>query len=173
MKATAVEIEEKIDELLVILDKDIQHIQENLLRLDELRGLVVKRDDATLGKLLASIQNESDDYKSNELKRQSMREKLAIALDCNLEQMTLSRLEAKLSGEKKAQVAGKKTILRSLAKELKKKHLSTALLLSDCARFNSMLLRSVFELGKTGTITYSSNGSKRRQADTAFVNLQF
>jgi len=173
MKVTAVEIEEKIDELLVVLDKDTHHIQENLSRLDELRSLIVKRDDAALDKLLASIESELDSYKSNELKRKSIRKNLAIALDCNPEQTTLSRLEAELSGEKKAQVARRKAILRSLAKELKKKHLSMALLLSDCARFNSVLLRSVFELGKTGTVTYSSNGSKRRQADAAFVNLQF
>ncbi len=173
MRTIVVEIEDKVDELLVVLDRDIQYIQENMLRLDKLRGLVVKRDDAALEKLLASIESGSDSYRSNELKRKSLREELAIALDCNPEKMTLSRLEAELTGEKKAQVARRKALLRSLAEELKKKHLRTALLLSDCARFNSKLLRSVFELGKTGTVTYSSKGSKRRQTDTAFVNLRF
>ena len=81
MKATELEIEDrnrfaeklqnadpdKVDELLIILDKDAQHIQESLSRLNELRGLVIKRDDAALGKLLGSIQSESNSYRSQEL----------------------------------------------------------------------------------------------------------
>jgi hypothetical protein len=164
---------DKIDELLVALDKDIQHIQETLSRLDELRSLVIRRDDVSLSKLLEIIQAESDSYKSHELKRQSIREELAIALDCKSEQMTLSRLEAVLPSEKKAQIAERKTKLGALTAKLKKECLATAMLLSDCARFNTMLLRGIFELGRTGTITYNSKGSAKHQTNTAFVNLQF
>ena len=83
------------------------------------------------------------------------------------------RSPSTLPKERKAQVAEKKAKLRSLTNELKEEHLSTAMLLSDCARFNSLLLKSVFDLGKTETVTYNSNGSTKRQTDTAFVNLQF
>jgi hypothetical protein len=173
MKATAIEIEDKVDELLAFLDEDSRHIQESLSKLNELRSLVIKRDDAALGRLLESIQAESDSYRSHELKRQSIRKDLANALGCNLEQMTLSRLEANLPKEKKDQVTRRKTKLKSLINELKKEHLSTVLLLSECARFNNMLLKSIFDLGKTDVVYYDSNGATRRQTDTAFVNLQF
>jgi len=173
MKATTIEIEDKVAELLAVLDKDIEHVQETLLRLNELRSLVIKRDDAGLGKLLEGIQAESDSYKSNESQRQSIRKELATAFGCNLEQMTLSRLEASLTKEKKAQVAERKARLSSLAKELKKEHLNTALLLSECTRVNSLLLKSIFDFGKTGTVIYNSNGHTKRQTETAFVNLQF
>ncbi len=173
MKAAAIVVEDKVDELLIVLDKDIQHMRESLSRLDEMRSLVVKRDEAALSKLLESIQAESDSYRSHELKRQSIRKELAAALDCSFEQMTLSRLEATLVGEKKAQVTERKVKLRTLTEELKKEHLSTAMLLSDCARFNSVLLRSIFDIGKTGMVYYSSDGAAKRQSDTAFVNLQF
>jgi len=173
MKATAIAIEDKVDELLVFLDRDIQHIQESLLKLNELRRLVIKRDDAALGKLLESIQAEADSYRRHELNRQSIRKELANALGCNLKQMTLSTLEASLPKGKKAQVTQRKAKLRSLIKELKKEHLSTALLLSECARFNKLLLKSIFDVGKTEVVYYDSNGATRRQTDTAFVNLQF
>ena len=186
MKAAAVGIEEdphfveksrdgdpdKIDGLLVVLDKDIEHIQASLSQLSELRSLVIKRDDASLAKLLESIQAESDSYAANELKRQSIRKELATAFGCNLKQMTLSRLEATLSEEKKAQVAWRKDKLRSLIEELEKEHLSVALFLSECARFNNLLLKSIFDLGRTGMVYYDSDGSTRQQTDTAFVNLQ-
>ena len=173
MKATAIEIEDKVDELLAALDKDSRHIQESLLKLNELRSLVVKRDDAALGRLLESIQTESGSYRSHELKRESIRKDLADALGCNLEQMTLSAIEASLPEEKKAQVTRMKAKLKSLITELKKEHLSTALLLSECTRFNNLLLKSIFDLGKSDVVYYNSNGATRRQTDTALVNLQF
>ena len=173
MKTAAIEIEDKVDQLLVVLDSDIRHIRENLSRLNEMRSLVVRRDDVSLRKLLESIQSESNSYKDNELKRRLLQEELATAFDCGLEQMTLSRLEAELSGPKKAEVARKKTKLQTLVEKLKKEHLSTAMLLSDCARFNSVLLKSILQLGQAGTITYNPNGSAERQTSSAFVNLQF
>ena len=173
MKSTATEIEDKVDELLACLDIDSQHIQESLSELNRLRSLVIKRDDAALGKLLEIIQAKSDSYRSHELKRQTIRKELANALGCNTEQITLSSLEASLPKEKKAQVTKKKAKLTLLIKELKKEYISTALLLSECARFNNLLLKSIFDLGKTGTVYYNSNGATKRQIDMAFVNMQF
>ena len=164
---------DKIDELLVALEDDSRRVRQVLSRLDELRGLVIKRDEAALGKLLETIGAESDTYSANESKRQSIRKDLADALDCTVEDMTLSRLESMLSGEKRSQVAAKKAELKALTGNLKTEHLRTAMLLSDCARFNSVLLRSVLELGQTGAITYGSNGATKHQTDTVFVNMQF
>ncbi|PKL50680.1 MAG: hypothetical protein CVV39_01090 [Planctomycetes bacterium HGW-Planctomycetes-1] len=172
MKTAAIEIEDKVNQLLAVLDNDIRHIQDNLSRLNELRGFIVKRNDASLQKLLENIRSESGGYRENELKRQSLRKELAAALGCDFRQMTLSRLETELPEETKSQVARKRTELKTLAEKLKNEHLSTVMLLSDCARFNSTLLKSVLELGQTGTITYSSRGFARRQDDSAFMNLQ-
>ena len=172
MEATIVGTEEKIDELLVVLDENIRNMRESLSRLDELRGLVVKHDEPALAQLCETIRAESDSYRNCELKRQSMRKELAVILGCDIEHVTLSRFEGILAGEKKAQVAKKKAELRSLAGKLKKEHLKTTMLLSDCARFNGALLRGVLELGRTGAITYTSDGSTKAQAETGFVNLQ-
>lgn len=87
--------------------------------------------------------------------------------------MTLSRLQTELSGEKKTQVAERKIELQALIGKLKKEHAGTMMLLSDCARFNSMLLKSIFQLGATGEITYSPQGSVQRQVNTAFVDSRF
>ena len=64
MKATSISIEDKIDELLAVLDTDIQHIQQSLSYLNELRSLVIKRDDTALGTLLGVIRAGSDSYRS-------------------------------------------------------------------------------------------------------------
>lgn len=172
MKQTAIGIEDKVDELLACLDKDSQHIEESLSQLNQLRSLVIKRDDAGLSTLLKIIQAESDSYRNQESKRQTIRKELANALGCNIEQMTLSALQASLPKGKKAQVTNRKAKLISLIKELKKEYLNTALLLSECARFNNLLLKSIFDLGKTGAVYYNSNGTTKEQTEMAFVNLQ-
>jgi hypothetical protein len=173
MKATITEIEGKVDELLAVLDKDILHIQDSLSQLNELRSLVIKRDDTALAKLLRSIRAEADSYAANESKRRSVRRELAGVFSCSLEEMTLSRLETILPEQKKVQVSDKKASLRALIRQLKREHSSTAMLLSECARFNSLLLRTIFGVGKTGTVTYNPDGAARRQIDTTLVNLQF
>jgi len=173
MKIAEVDTENKVNDLLAVLDKDIEHIQQNIAYLNELRSFVIKRDDVALSKLLERIQSETNSYKDHQLKRRSIRKELASIFDCNFEQITLSKLEDNLPEEKKTQVTIKKTKLKALVKELKKEHISTALLLSECARFNNILLKSILGLGKSGTVTYNSNGATKRQTDTVFVNLRF
>jgi hypothetical protein len=169
----AIVVEDKVDELLVCLDGDIEHIEKSLSRLNELRTLVIKRDDAALSKLLESIQAETDRYRSQESSRQSVRGELADALGCNFEQMTLSSLERSLPKTKRDQVNRTKEKLKSLIETLKKEYLSTVLLLSECSRLNNLLLKSIFGLGKTGGIYYGADGVTRRHTDKGFLNLQF
>jgi hypothetical protein len=158
---------------LACLDEDSKHIAESLSQLNELRSFVIKRDDSSLCKLLKVIQTRTDNYRKNETKRQNIRKELANALGLSTEQLTLSVLEANLPKKITAQVINKKEELISLVKKLKKEYFSTALLLSECTRFNNMLLNSIFDIGKTGAVYYNSNGATKQQTDMAFVNLQY
>ena len=173
MKSTATDIEDTVEELLACLDKDSQHIKESLLQLNKLRSFVIKRDDSNLSKLLKVIQGEVESYRNNESKRKNIRKKLASVLGYNTGQLTLSVLETNLPKKITARVINKKFELMSLVEELKKEYFSTALLLSECARFNNLLLNNIFDISKTGAVYYNSNGATKQQTDMAFVNLQF
>ena len=172
MKTAEIEIEDKVDKLLAVLDKDIEHIQQSISFLNELRSLVIKRDDAALSKLLERIQSETNNDKGHQSERQLIRKELASFFNCDCEEMTLSKLEANLPKEKQTLVTTKRTKLQTLINELKKEHISTALLLSECARFNRLLLKSVMGLGGSETVTYNSNGAATRHNDRVFVNLK-
>jgi len=154
----AIEIENKVDEMLECLDIDIEYLQMNLSRLNELRALLIKRDDKELQQLLEHIHKESERYKSNEIKRQMIRKELAYLLECDTKQVTLSMLSNRLSETKKDFVNKKRTQLKSLVVQFRKEYSGTAILLSECSRFNKMLIRSVFDIGKTGSVYYSANG---------------
>ncbi|MHC4644162.1 MAG: flagellar export chaperone FlgN [Planctomycetota bacterium] len=173
MKATTRQLEDKVDELIAVLNKDVRHIRQTLSRLNELRALLIRRDDVALGKLLESIQAESADYGKVELQRRTIRKELAIALGCDFGQLTLGGLETALPEEQRLQVVQLKKELKSLVEDLKREHLGTMLLLSECARFNNVLLQGIFNLGRAGTVTYDASGSARRHSDMAFVNLHF
>lgn len=173
MVSATLQNEGRVDELLAVLDADIGYVRQTLGRLDELRSLVIKRDEASLGRLLETIRGESSDHSVNESKRQSIRRGFAAAFECDVNDMTLSRLEAELSGEKRIEVGRRRMELRSLTEKLRKEHLRTAMLLSDCARFNSALLKGILELGRTRTMMYGSNGAAEGQTDSVFVSIQF
>jgi len=173
MKTAAFEIEDKIDELLACLERDIEHVQKSLSSLDELRSFVIKHDNDALGKLLENVKDESDNYRKHEKKRQLIRSELAKCLNCSLKDTTLSKLEAIVPEEKRAYVTQTKTKLKTLVRELRKEYSSTAMLLSECTRFNKLLLKSIFNFGNTGAVVYNADGKTKEQNDRAFVNLQF
>jgi hypothetical protein len=173
MSAMTTVAEQKVCKLLGVLDNDIEHIQCTLSQLNELRALVIKRDERALKELLEAIRVEAECYTANELKRQSMRKDLSNLFDCCVEDVTLSYLIDVLPAETSAQIAEKKVALRALVERLKKEYAATVLLLSECARFNNILFRSIFDLGEAAAITYGSNGEAKRQSNVGLVDMAF
>ena len=166
-------IEECAEQLLAVLDKDIEYLEDNIAQLNELRRLVVRQDTDSLGQLLAALQAGSKTYQDNISKRQMLRKKLAVMMNCSFEETTLTRIEAQLNDGKNRDVAKRKSRLRTLTARLQKEYVSTRRLLADCARFNRLLLKSIFETGQSDNITYNSTGARQRQTDTVFMNLEF
>jgi len=173
MRISSDHLETKVNELLLVLDKDIEHIKQSLSRLHELRSLIIKRDEPALLRVLEEMRLETEAYAANESRRNSIRKELAAALGYRLEQMRLTELVKELPSEKKGPVRQKWTELKKLTAKLKKEHSRTGLLLTECVRFNRLLLKSILETGKTRAIEYDSNGQTKRTKGTAFVNLHF
>lgn len=166
------EIQARVAALLSVLDEDIRHIEATLLRLDALRGSLIKRDDEGLRKLLEEIQEQSQAYAATELRRQTLRRELAAGLGLPDGDLTLSGLVSRLTGQDRASVAERQTRLKFLVARLKREHTQTSLLIADCAKFNRSLLRVFLGPdGKTGT-TYSPTGAARHPTGVALLNMQ-
>lgn len=172
MSETLIEVDDKLDRLLAVLDKDIEHIENCLSRLGELRCLVIKRDDGTLSRLLENIRLESDSYAHNDSQRRCIRRQLADDFGVGGEQLTLSVLENLLPAHKRPHLTARKAKLRSLVDQLKNEYASTAMLISNCARINSVLLKGILEDTRTDLLCYDAGGTASRQNDTAFVNMR-
>jgi len=173
MKTVTIEIENKVDELLAVLSIDVENIEKNLVRLNDLRSFVIKRDNNALEKLLSEVRLESGDYSENGSQRCLLRRQLAAAFGYSDKQITLTMLEGILSGDRRSQVSRMKTKIKTLAEELRKEYLRTSMFLSEFARFNSLLLNSILEMANAGACTYDSKGFTERRTDTAFMDMQF
>ena len=91
---------------------------------------------------------------------------MASLLGCDIEKVTLTMLASKLSEDKRDEVIEKKAEIKSLIDEFKKEYTSTIILVSECARFNKMLIKSIFNFGKTNSVFYSSQGKLKEHKDS-------
>jgi hypothetical protein len=172
MKKLTLEFEDKVRQMLDVLDTDVENIQLNMNMLNDLRGFVIKRDDKSLEQMLEKLHTQPNRFRDNELRRTQLREELAQAIGAEPKDTNLSAIERQLTGELRKQVREKKLKLKLLTAMLRKEHDSTAKLLTDCARFNSMLLKCILEAGQAKTITYNPQGLSERQSSSAIMNME-
>lgn len=167
-------MEQTVTELLHILERDVQYMQTTLTWLAQLREFVIGHEDTALQRLLEQIQSEAAAYRDNESRRRELRHALASTLQSPPEKVTLSRLEGVLSGQLRSQVSQIRGQLQSAARALQSDHAATMLFLSDCARFNRLLLRTVLGGADHETTTYTPRGTNQGGArSTSLVDMQF
>lgn len=166
-------LREKAEALVALLDIDIDYLTANLERLDALRGMVVKRQDQELSRLLDTIRIESESYARHESQRQLLRQEIADLMACDVRELTLSSLARVLDPPLNQLLTQRKGTLRELTGRLRAEHLSTRWLLKDCARFNTVLFNTLFHPGQGNALTYTVNGTTQRHHEQSLMNLQF
>lgn len=169
---TSSAVETRVEQLLAVLDEDIRHLETTLSQLDALRGLLIKRDDAALDRLLGEIRGRTEAYAANERMRQMLRADLALMLGGDTGRFTLSKLQSKLPEPQRTAVASRHEKLGLLIAELKREYTLTAFLVSDCARFNRTLIRTLFGTGRQTGVIYSPSGEARQQMNATLMSLQ-
>jgi chromosome segregation ATPase len=172
MKIATTKLQEKVDGLLAVLQKDLEHIERSIGEFDELRALVIKRDDSGLSKLLEQIRSRSQEYAANQRMREELRQQIAEILDCPVGEVRLGRLQQEVSAEQQFPVRQMQKRLRSMISRLQVEHSCTVVLLYDLSRFNSMLLNTILDTGQVCGVTYDARGGASRSGDVAFMNLQ-
>jgi hypothetical protein len=172
MNGRSAQLLPQIEELSGVLKKDIEHIERTLSYLGELRVLVIKRDVGGLTQLLEQIQAESQDYSAIEKRRQTLRGQLAESFGCKPKEMTLSVIRERISKTAGMVLAESQQKLAALAVRLKSEYITTAAMLTECARINSLLLKIVFERSRPGLVCYDSQGATKRESSAAFMSLR-
>jgi hypothetical protein len=167
------DVAEKADADVSVLDEDIGYVEATLSRLDGLRGLMIKRDAVGLEPLLSKIAEEAEAPAAKCATRQQLTRDLAGALGAKAERVTLAELQSRLPEAWGTALVERRTRLRSLAADLKREYSLTSTLLSDCARFNRLLMRAYFGAKGQSGVTYNPNGATRQHANRRLMSLQF
>ena len=175
----------KAEELLGVLEKEAGHIEWTVSKLDELRGFLIKRDEKGLKGLLEDIKTQQQVYSGVERRREDLREEISGLLGYSPQMLTLSVLmghigeparldspDASRARRAKNAIAGAQRKLKSLVGDLQKAYAGTVTLMSECSRINSILLKIVFERGRSGLVCYDSAGQTPRQQDAAFMSTR-
>ena len=171
MKTLTDQVTEKVDQLLVVLDRDAAHIKQCLTDLNKLRACLVKRDSEALTGLLEAIRLRADDYGSNELRRQAIRRELASLLAVAPEQLNLSVLASRVGADAAVALQRRRQRLVELTGLLRKEYQNTALLLRHFEKLNRSLLDVIFGRGRRGSLVYDSTGRAKPQAGENLMNL--
>jgi hypothetical protein len=173
MNGTAIGLTELVNELLVVLQKDLEHIEHSTETLEKLRELVVMRDDKNLNKLLDDIRSNSEEYTANEKRRGQLREEIAFELGWPAEEVRLGKLQNVVSAEQSQRVTQMRRQLAQTVSRLQSEHAGTTMLLADLTRFNRMLLNTFLESPNGREVTYDARGTRSTGDRNAFVNMQF
>lgn len=166
------QMEKDIVELLEVIDADIVNIERDIKVLDELRKSLVTQNEQNMLRLLYVVRLSIQNRQGNEARRFRVRKRLADTLGIAVEKLTLSKLHSFVEEPYQTALAEKKNVLSRMVERFKTEHETTVFLLSDSARFNSLLLRSLISLSSTESVTYKP-GKVSRANGAAFVNTQY
>ena len=171
MKTLSLEFDNLINPLIDVLKGDMEHIASSLEVLDQLRGMIIKRDDKSLNLLLEKARIKTQKYATVENRREQIRKELARLWGCETSEMTLTKLTQILPPDRGDQVRETRDELEGLLERFKAEHLSTFMLLSECSRFNGVMLSALLN-GRRDESTYNSHGSMNQESKRNIMNLQ-
>lgn len=164
MKTMSLEFNSLIDELIEVLEIDIVNIESTLEMLSKLRKMVIKRNENGLQLLLEKARISTKRQDSVENRRQEIRAKLAVICECSANEMTLTRLCQIVGDQRGDTIYQIKERLGTSISKLKAEQLSTSMLLTECRRFNDVMLGALLN-NRRDDLTYNRSGKKKWQSN--------
>ncbi|MCE5186742.1 MAG: hypothetical protein LLF76_11525 [Planctomycetaceae bacterium] len=164
-------IQQVLNEVYRFLDTQTAYVEATLERLDHLRAAVIRRDENALQQMFEQVQQESGRKVQYAQAVQMLRQKLANLLNCPIEEIRLSAISTRLEPQAAREVSMRQAALQTLVRRLTNELTATQALLRECARFNRLLLNSMF--GRQHAATYDAHGMSRSNVQGGLMNLRF
>ena len=160
-----------VEELIRLLDEQIELLDVRCSQLAALSDATTRRDDEALEALLADIESAQQHQTGADTKLQALRNALANAAGWPVEQMRLALLIEHLPDQQSTAVDYRRQQIILLTDRLKRQHMETALILSECARVNRLLLEALFPETRSVT-TYGAKGENSWGQDRGLVDVE-
>ena len=160
-----------IDELIKMLDREVDLLDLRCVQLAGLSRASIERDDETMESLLTEIENTQLRQESTDREMDALRRGLAGLLGWPVARTRLGNLAEVLSGPRREAVAARRTCIAALIEQLRRQHMSTALVVAESARINRMLLESLCPQSRRVT-TYGVGGESSWRPDAPLVDVE-
>jgi hypothetical protein len=133
--------------------------------------VVLARDDDRMEPLLAEMDGAQREQEAADGRLQAVRSDLARAAGRGAEGLRLREAAQWLPAGSREAVEDRRRRLAALAEELRRRHLTTAVALSECVRVNRLLLQAFLPAGQELT-TYSQEGPARWRGGAGIVDAE-
>lgn len=171
MKEITRELDGMIPDLLVLLDEEIALLGLRTRQFDDLYEAILHRRDEKMESLLEEMTTAQHHQAELDEQLQAMRTMCARTLKRPMREIRLSELIGLLEGQSQTRLQEKRQQIILLSERLKRKHLTTAILLSESARINRLLLECL--LPKTEAVTtYGAGGAKPWQTSSGLIDAE-
>jgi hypothetical protein len=163
---TTPEVKTLVGEYLAVLEEET-HLQEAAVgHLKGMSAAMTSRDERAMEILFKEAEEAHDHLAQLEDQRRATGNRLAAALHCRQEDLTLKRLALELPAPEGRAVETCRRRLQTLVGEIRRQHLRTVAMLGECARLNRTLLTGLFtDAGNTATYGACGKRSPRRPAN--------
>jgi hypothetical protein len=171
MNEPASQWQKMMPDLLALLDEEIELLGLRTRQFGDLYEVILHRLDEKMDSLLEEMTAAQQQQAELDEKLHSIRIMIARAMKRPMGEIRLSELVNLLDGESQRLLRDKRQQIILLAERLKRKHLTTALLLGQSARINRRLIESLLPRSETLT-TYGLGGAKPWQTSPGLVDAE-
>ena len=164
-------VEPLVNELLQVLDTEIELLDLRCGQFSRLTQASIERDDQVLHDLLEEIEATQQDQQETDMRLQALRQTLATALGLTEKKLRLAWLIRQMPPEQASAIQHRRRQIIVLTDRIKRQHMETALVVSECARVNRLLLENLFPQAQTVT-TYGARGESSRSQGSGLLDLE-
>mgnify|MGYP006280410803 CR=1 FL=1 len=154
-----------------VLDEEIALLTRRHGQLRELAGAIAARDDEPMERLLAEMEQLQQVQAATDRRLRHARRALAACFACDASELRLSRLIDRLSGEDRGRIEWRRRRIMVLVEDVRREHIRTAMLLTECARVNRELMETLFP-ASTPVTTYGTSGRESWRPHTGLVDTE-
>ena len=165
------DIAARVDSLAAALDEQVRLLEAKIAQLDELSQCLVASDNDRLERVLAAMEDLARRQSLHEETLLAARRELATAVDCPPGRDRLSDLIVQLTGPHRAVIQERRVGAAAMIKQLRQRHMATAMLLTECSRVNGILLDCLFPESPS-VMVYGQQGADPWRSSGRLVDME-
>ncbi len=172
MKTEDLTLERVLEDFLQLLDDDILNMELSLIRLDELRSAVIKREDGSLQNLVETIRIQNEDHEKVNCRREKVIHQIAEYFDIEAKNVNVTFLLKRIAGSNREVLLHKQQTLEKMVEKIRAEYSATVMFIQEFSRINKMMLNGIFGSAGSGVV-YNEKGKSRHEIERGMISGRF